>query len=165
MRRQRVIALVLLSLFTLVMIGGGVFIITVQQRGTPAEATVTECHRQRRSTTCTGTWVVGGELTEGGQLRSGTIEGADSGDIGKTLAVRLSGNRAYTTSLRLPLILIGIGAVAMALAVWQHRSHPARPRPYQAPPSAARPAGPPLAGAPPPGAAPPLRPPPPGLPS
>jgi hypothetical protein len=163
MGRQRVIAFVFFGLFALVMIGGGAFIIRVQQRGTPAEATVTECHRRARSYACTGTWVAGGDLTEGGRVVTGTIEGADRGDVGRTLDVRLSGGRAYTRSLRLPLILIGVGVAIAGLAAWQFRTSAPKPPALDGPP----PTGPALAGAPPPGASrltpsPPLRPPPPG---
>jgi hypothetical protein len=49
---------------------------------------------------------------------TGTVDGADRGDLGHTLDVRLSGGTAYTTSLRVPIILIVIG---LALAVFGAR--------------------------------------------
>lgn len=102
--------LVLAGLLALVMVGGGVFILSVQRSGDAAEATVTGCERRARSTTCTGTWT-----TPDGRVVIGTIEGAHPDDIDDTLDVRLDGDRAYTTSLRLPIILIVSGLVFAAL--------------------------------------------------
>jgi hypothetical protein len=153
MGRQRVVAFAFFGLFALAMIGGGVFIITVQQRGESARATVTECHRRVRpaSYSCTGTWVTGGDLADGGRVVVGTIDGADSGDVGKTIDVRLSGDRAYTTSLRLPVILIAIGVVIAGLAAWQFRSSaPERKASKSSALGGPPPTGPALAGAPPP---------------
>jgi hypothetical protein len=149
MGRQRVVAFAFFCLLALVMIGGGVFIITVQYRGTSAEATVTECHRRVRSYACTGTWVTGGSLADGGRVVVGTIEGADRGDVGKTIDVRLSGGRAYTTSLRLPVILISIGVVIAGLAAWQFRTSPRHPSPKPPALDGPPPTGPALPGAPP----------------
>jgi hypothetical protein len=39
----------------------------------------------------------------------GTINGADSGDVGKTVDVTVSGDHAQTRSLVLPILLIGLG--------------------------------------------------------
>ncbi|HET6949766.1 MAG TPA: DUF2510 domain-containing protein [Acidimicrobiales bacterium] len=117
-----VVAVLLVALiwpgFPLVMLGGGLYILNVQRSGTPAEATVTECHRvTRRSTVCNGTWTVG-DLAAGGTVVQGTIEGANRDDVGETLDVRVSGDRAYTRSLRLPVVLIGFAAVLLALPLF-----------------------------------------------
>jgi hypothetical protein len=48
---------------------------------------------------------------------TGTVDGADRGDLGHTLDVRLSGGTAYTTSLRVPIILIVIGLALTVFAV------------------------------------------------
>jgi hypothetical protein len=123
--RQRGITIVLVTLFALAFIGGGAFVLVTQQTGTPAEATVTDCQRTGRyGSVCNGTWVAGG-----GRVVQGTIDGASSGDVGKTLDVRLSGNRAYTTSLRLPLVLIGIGLAAALLGGFELRAQARRASP------------------------------------
>lgn len=54
--------------------------------------------------------VVGGSLVSGhGHVVTGSIDGASSGDVGKTLDVTIGGNHAYTRSLRLPIVLLVIG--------------------------------------------------------
>jgi hypothetical protein len=70
-----------------------------------------------RSDVCTGMWVAGGSLLERGRMVTGTVDGADSGDLGKTLDVRLSGDRAYTKSWRVAIILLVLGAGVSALGV------------------------------------------------
>lgn len=105
----------------LAILGGGVFLIVERETGTRAEATVGECvesgggrfHR----THCTGHWVVGGSgsLVEGGHLEVGTIEGAESSDVGKSVDVTVSGDRAYVRSLGRPIVFIGLGLLLAAL--------------------------------------------------
>jgi hypothetical protein len=102
------------------MLFGGTFLIAVQETGTPATARIVECHRsggRYRSDACTGMWVAGGSLLAGGRMVTGTVEGADSDDLGKTLDVRLSGDRAYTRSWRVAIILLVLGAGVTALGV------------------------------------------------
>jgi hypothetical protein len=97
-----------------------VYQVIVRETGERASARVTECHKsggRYRSDVCSGTWVAGGSLLAGGRVVLGTIDGADSGDLGRTIDVRLSGDRAYTTSLRVPIILIVIGLGIAALGV------------------------------------------------
>ena len=54
--------IVVVTMFALGFIGGGVFILLTQQTGTPAQATVTDCQRTGRyAYSCNGTWVAGGE--------------------------------------------------------------------------------------------------------
>ena len=65
-----------------------------------------------------GIRVAGGSLLADGRVVTGTVDGADSGDLGHTIDVRLSGGTAYTTSLRVPIILIVIG---LALTVFGAR--------------------------------------------
>jgi hypothetical protein len=115
-----VLLVALVFLGGLGMLGGGVFLIVVQLTGTPATARITECHDsggRYHSDVCRGTWVTGGSLLAGGHVVIGTVDGADEGDIGKTLDVRLSGDRAYTTSLRVPIILIVIGVALTGFGV------------------------------------------------
>jgi hypothetical protein len=114
------VLLVLVLLGGLGMLGGGVFLIVVRETGEPAKATITECHEsggRYHSDVCSGTWVKGGSLLAGGHVVIGTVDGADSGDIGKTLDVRLSGDRAYTRSLRVPIILIAFGLALTAFGI------------------------------------------------
>jgi hypothetical protein len=102
------------------MLGGGVFLLVVRETGEPAQARITECHDsggRYHSDVCTGTWVKGGSLLEGGRVVIGTVDGADSSDIGKTLDVRLSGDRAYTRSLRVPIVLLVLGLAATLFGV------------------------------------------------
>jgi hypothetical protein len=66
--------------------------------------------------------VKGGSLLDGGHVVIGTIDGASRSDVGKKIDVRLSGGRAYTTSLRLPVILLVIGllfAVFGGREIWK----------------------------------------------
>jgi hypothetical protein len=122
--RGRWLGILLVSLFLLVglgMLGGGIYQVVVKETGPRATARITECHRsggRYRSDVCTGIWVAGGSLLAGGRVVTGTVDGADSGDLGRTIDVRLSGGRAYTTSLRVPIILIAIG---LALTVFGAR--------------------------------------------
>jgi len=101
-----------------VMIGSGVFLLVQRQTGPRASATVADCVRtgagRYASTHCTGSWVVGGSLLDGGHVVVGTIDGAETGDVGKTLDVTLRGDTAYTRGLALPLLLIGLGLVPAA---------------------------------------------------
>ena len=115
MRRSYVRFIVLVAVFSLGFIGGGLWLLHAQASGERTTAKVSDCVHRRigRSTTdyCTGTWVAGGSLLEGGHVVIGTIDGANSGDIGNRIDVRLSGGRAYTTSKRLPIILLVLGAL------------------------------------------------------
>jgi len=102
------------------MLFGGTFLIVVQETGTPATARIIECHKgggRYRSDVCTGLWTVGGSLLENGRMVTGTVEGAGSDDLGKSLNVRLSGSRAYTKSWRVAIILLVLGAGVTALGV------------------------------------------------
>jgi hypothetical protein len=104
----------------LAMVGGGVYLVVVQETGTPATARITDCHKsggRYRSDVCAGTWTAGGSLLDGGRVVIGTVEGADRGDVGRTLEVRLSGDRAYTRSLRVAIILGVIGLALTAAGV------------------------------------------------
>jgi hypothetical protein len=122
--RGRWLGILLVLLFLLGglgMLAGGIYQVVVKETGPRATARITECHRsggRYRSDVCTGIWVAGGSLVAGGRVVTGTVDGADGGDLGHTIDVRLSGGRAYTTSLRVPIILIVIG---LALTVFGAR--------------------------------------------
>ena len=119
MRRFATIAL--LALPGLGLIAGGVHELFVLRTGEPAQARVIECHDtagKYGAGSCTGMWVEGGSLLAGGRVVTGTIDGAAPDDVGKTLDVRLSGGRAYTTSLRMPVLLLGFGFAFLGMWVW-----------------------------------------------
>lgn len=119
-RLPTIVLVSLVFLGGLGMLGGGIFLVTVQLTGTEATARITDCHRSAgryRTDVCSGTWVAGGSLLEGGRVVMGTVDGADSDDVGKTLDVRLSGDRAYTKSWRVPIILIVFGVALTAVGV------------------------------------------------
>jgi hypothetical protein len=134
-RRGVPAAVILAVVLALGLLGGGAFILFTQRTGAQAQATVTDCDQARRSIVCSGTWVAGGELAGGGQVVRGTIDGAGAADLGKTIDVRLSGDRAYTTSPRLPLVLLGTGLTVIVLAGVELRRH----RRPLAPPSRSQP--------------------------
>ncbi|MEA2686354.1 MAG: hypothetical protein QOE93_1549, partial [Actinomycetota bacterium] len=94
MGRQKIIAIVLVAAFALAFVGGGLLILRTQRTGARATATVTACHHGYRTVTCTGRWIAGGSLLEGGHVVFGTIDGAAPADVGDTLEVRLHGGRA-----------------------------------------------------------------------
>jgi hypothetical protein len=116
--RRRIVTLAVLLLPGLGLVAGGIHELVALRTGTPARATVVACHDtagKYGSGTCTGTWVEGGSLLEGGHVVSGTIDGAGPSDVGKRVDVRLSGGRAYTTSYRIPVVLFFGGAVFLGL--------------------------------------------------
>ncbi len=99
----------------------GIFFLVQRQTGPRASATVGDCVTtgagRYASTHCTGSWIVGGSLLDGGHVVVGSINGADQSDVGKTIDVTLRGDEAYTRGLALPLLLIGLGLVPTAMAV------------------------------------------------
>ena len=107
------VVFVLVALGGLGMITAAVIEIHNKESGPLVKATVTGCVNSggvHSTDECTATWVSGGSLVGGnGHVVQGPIDDANSGDIGKTLEVRIRGGQAYTTSLRVPIILIGIG--------------------------------------------------------
>ncbi len=109
------------------MIAGGVTSIVHKESGMEAQATITGCHllNDFHSTyQCDGSWVEGGSLVGGnGHVVLGVVDDAEPSDIGKTIDVRVSGDEAYTPSLRVPIILLvlggllALGSVVLAVAV------------------------------------------------
>lgn len=114
------------SICAVVMIWAGSWLLWQRQTGTRVQATVTQCRThgagRYERVHCDGTWLIGGTslLDDGSHIVVGTIEGADTSDVGKTIDVTLSpdGQSAYTRDLRLPLILIGAGLVPAIGLVW-----------------------------------------------
>lgn len=98
---------------------GAVLSYNDQHSGTPGTARVTSCsgHSGRYATGvhCTGAWVTGARLLEGGNIVFGEITNADRGDVGKTIDVRIHGtDHATKPNMRLSIIL-GVIGVPMAL--------------------------------------------------
>ena len=111
-----IFAAIVAAIIAAVMIGSGIFLLVQRQTGPRAVATVDNCKTtgsgRWTSTHCTGSWIVGGSsLLDGGHVVVGTIDGADAGNVGKTIDVTLRGDTAYTRGLTLPLMLIGLGLV------------------------------------------------------
>jgi hypothetical protein len=109
------------------LIGGGVALLIQGQTDPRASASVGDCKTTGAGrfarTHCTGSWIAGGSLLQGGHVIVGTIEGVDRRDVGKTIEVTLRGDTAYARRITLPLLLIGLGlvpavaGVARALAI------------------------------------------------
>jgi hypothetical protein len=127
--------------FSLVGIGmmvGGAIVYRNATTGPITTVRVSECHTPGtaygHSEVCSGAFVTGGALVGGnGHVVIGTIEGATSEDIGKTLKVRVHGGRAYIPSIRLPIILFVMGLfiagtfLYTAWSMWE-TSAPPKPR-------------------------------------
>lgn len=99
----------------------GVYLLMLQSTGVRTQATVSDCETtgsgRYQTTNCTGSWVLGGELLEGGHLVLGTIQGADESNVGKKVDVTIHGDEAYLRDLRLPLLLVGLGIVPSLLMI------------------------------------------------
>ncbi len=113
-----VLVAVALLIVAIAMTWPGIFLIVQRETGVRMKVKVDDCEvsytgYQNRYVHCTGTWVLGGPLLEGGHVVVGTIEGADTDDIGKTIDVTLSpdGERAYTRDIRVGVGLIVAGAI------------------------------------------------------
>jgi TRAP-type C4-dicarboxylate transport system permease small subunit len=112
--------------FGLAMIIGGFSKYADQTSGTPGTAKVSSCTQGyntkyvHRASTCTGSWIAGGDLVAGhGRVAVGTIEGADSGDEGKTIDVRIHGSdHATVPDLKTPIILWILGALVLGFGLW-----------------------------------------------
>lgn len=111
-----IVAVIVLAGLGLVV--GGVVRLHQGESGVKAVATVSECHATSNGKTtdveCSGSWVQGGSLLDNGHVVIGRVDGANSGDVGKHLKVRIHGSTAYTHSLRIPIVLFVVGGL-MAL--------------------------------------------------
>ncbi|MGH3713010.1 MAG: hypothetical protein ACRDT4_06040 [Micromonosporaceae bacterium] len=110
-RSRFLISTVLLSLLPLGLLFGAGFVYWQQTNGTPATATIVACDGGRHGQVCRGNWT-------GGVTGEGIVEGANPGDEGRTMEVRVSGGRAYTLSLRLPVILLVAALIFGAMVVY-----------------------------------------------
>ena len=122
MQRKRgtlVASIVILAIGGL-LIGGGFSKYADAHSGTPGKAKVTSCTQPvntkyyKKASTCSGSWTVGGSLLDGGHVAVGDIEGADHGDVGKTIDVRIHGaDHATVPGIGTPILLwIMGGAIA-----------------------------------------------------
>jgi hypothetical protein len=147
MKLLRVIFLIV-ALVGLGMIAGGILSIVHKESGVKSRATVSGCHAiGGKNTTfqCDGSWVEGGSLVGGhGHVVLGSIDDASPSDIGKTINVRVSGDQAYTPSLRVPIILLVLGVLlavgSLVLVIAAGRQPPRAPIPTIAPPALSSPA-------------------------
>ena len=100
--------------------------------GEVARAHITDCHgtdsgaRSGNHVTCHGTWVKGGALVGGnGHAVVGIVDNTDYGDLGKTITVRLHGDKATKPNkgLSITLIVLGLfilpGGIVFARIWWQ----------------------------------------------
>jgi hypothetical protein len=87
--------------------------IVERESGVTRTAKIIDCvDHGRFGTDCTGVWIEGGSLVGGrGHVIVGTVAGATSSDVGKTIDVTVTGDHARTTSLGLPITLIVLGLV------------------------------------------------------
>ena len=104
-----------------------------QRSGTAGTAKVTSCSghsgRYGGGLHCTGSWVAGGSLLDGGHVVIGDIANADRGDVGKTIDVRIHGDRHATKpKLRVPVILAMLGVPMLLLALYLLFLSVSRPR-------------------------------------
>jgi hypothetical protein len=90
-----------------------------QHDGRPVAAKVAHCELDfRYAVICTGSWVIGGDLTDGGHVVVGTIGGVGRGDVGKTVSARATGGSAHVPSYANPGAIAGLGLVMIALGCW-----------------------------------------------
>lgn len=106
----------------LAVVYGGFSVYADQRSGVAGKAKVTECEggtgRYDTAIRCRGIWSVGGDPVFGdGQFATGPIEGAERGDVGKTLDVRIHGaDHATVPGLATPIVLWALGAAVALLA-------------------------------------------------
>jgi hypothetical protein len=98
----------------LALLVGGCIRLVQEQTDTRTVATVTDCSsigagsHGGPSLECLATW------TAAGRPVTGTITGVGKNDVGKKVKVTVNGHSAFTLSLVLPLVLIGLGAASLA---------------------------------------------------
>ena len=113
-----VFVLVVMLALTAGVLGGGIFLLVQREVGTRTQAHVTSCDvsgsSKYRKVHCVGSWTVGGSLLDGGHVVVGTVDGVDTGDIGKTVDVTVRGDTAYSRSLILPIVLTVLGLLPLA---------------------------------------------------
>lgn len=113
-----IFVLVVMLALTVGVLGGGIFLLVQRETGTRTQAHVTNCDvsgaGKYRKVHCVGSWTVGGSLLDGGHVVVGTVNGVDTGDVGKTIDVTVRGDTAYSRSLVLPIVLTVLGLLPLA---------------------------------------------------
>lgn len=111
--------------FGALLIYGGFSKYSDQHSGTPGKAKVSSCtaaHNTKyvhTTSTCMGSWTVGGSLIDGGHVGIGPIEGADKGDEGKTIDVRIHGtDHATVPDIKNAIVLWVLGALVLGFGVF-----------------------------------------------
>lgn len=130
--RKQLPALLLFGVFAFALVGGGIFVLVRQHSGTPVTVTVTECTTARATqggSVCYGSWTLDGRVV------TGEIEGSGGAEPGDEISARATGTRAYTPSLRLPIILISLGVLLPAGAYWEAARNSARAADVEAAPA------------------------------
>lgn len=118
----------LILLIPVMTIGGGGWLLYQRAAGTPVRATVLACETSgnwsRYAPTireeCVARWTLDGETVVGG-----FNAGNGSPDVGKTVGATVRGDTAYSRSLVLPVILIGLGLPFLVPVVLGLRRRPA----------------------------------------
>jgi hypothetical protein len=135
-KRGTLIAAAVILAFGALLIFGGFSKYADAHSGTAGKAKVTSCTRAintkyyKRPSTCTGSWTVGGSLLDGGRIAVGRIEGASTGDVGKTIDVRIHGSdHASVPGLGTPIMLWAIGGLIAAFGLFVLRSWWRAPKP------------------------------------
>ena len=128
-KRGTLIAAIVILAFGGLLIYGGFSKYADSHSGTAGKAKVTSCTRAvntkyyKKAATCTGTWIVGGSLLDGGHVAVGRIEGADHGDVGKTIDVRIHGtDHASVPGLGTPIMLWFLGGLVAAFGLFVLRN-------------------------------------------
>jgi hypothetical protein len=116
-RAQTIIVLAVVSLAPVLFIGGGLYVLSAKEWGTTARVTITQCQGAGRSEVCSG-MMVDGDLLHGGSVRTVDVDDATSDDIGKTIGVRIRDGHVFTTSLRLPIVMLTAGTLLALLALY-----------------------------------------------
>jgi hypothetical protein len=103
---------------------GGFTVYRDQHTGTAGTAKVTGCTggsgKYDRAVHCRGIWTVGGDPVFGpGRFATGRVEGADYGDIGKTVDVRIHGSdHATVPKLSTAIMWWVLGGSLSLLSLW-----------------------------------------------
>ena len=97
----------------------GGYLTSVQLDGTLARATITRCEDDH-GTSCSGYWVVGGPLGDGGRKIVGTVNDVGWSDLGKTVTVRVTrGGTAFKAgSWEDAEVAFVMGAAALGGGIW-----------------------------------------------
>jgi hypothetical protein len=119
------LAVVAMLLVALAFAGAGGYYVLVDENGTHARATVTDCRDHvvyvnniaRTVTKCNGYWLLRGRSGEKDRKVFGEVRGAGWADLEQTVAVRVYHGRAYTYGSALAIGLFAAAGFFMVAAV------------------------------------------------